>query len=130
MGHRAGGHPDARSKRWPLSCDWHTVNDAVTTYGKALLEADRKRLHQTTAVGLDETTFVRLDSRHTAYITTVADVENHQIIEILPTRNYVDVAGWIDQQPRAWKERIRFGALDVSAPMPPSTTSCFPKPSR
>jgi transposase len=26
-----------------LDCDWHTVNDAVTTYGEALLEADRKR---------------------------------------------------------------------------------------
>ncbi len=32
-----------------LDCDWHTVNDAVTTYGKALLEADRKRLNKTTA---------------------------------------------------------------------------------
>ena len=26
-----------------LACDWHTVNDAVTTYGEALLAADRKR---------------------------------------------------------------------------------------
>jgi transposase len=51
----------------------------------------------------------------TDYATTVADVENHQIIEILPTRKYTDVAGWIDKQPRAWKERIRFGALDMSA---------------
>jgi len=25
------------------------------------------------------------------------------------------VAGWIDKQPRAWKERIRYGALDMSA---------------
>src|SRR6202044_3816634 len=47
--------------------------------------------------------------------TTVADVENHQIIEILPTRKYTDVAGWIDKQPKPWKERIRFGALDMSA---------------
>jgi len=99
-----------------LACDWHTVNDAVCTYGEALLAADRKRLNKTTAIGLDETSFVRLGSRiHTDYATTVADVENHQIIEILPTRKYTDVAGWIDKQPRAWKERIRFGALDMSA---------------
>jgi transposase len=91
-----------------LSCDWHTVNEAVITYGEALLAADRKRLNRTTAIGLDETSFVKLS-------TTVADVENHQIIEILPTRKYTDVAGWIDKQPRAWKERIRFGALDMSA---------------
>jgi transposase len=99
-----------------LACDWHTVNDAVTTYGKALLEADRKRLNKTSAIGLDETSFVRPGTHsHAEYATTVADVENHQIIDILPSRNYTHVAGWIDKQPAAWKERIRFGALDMSA---------------
>jgi hypothetical protein len=49
-----------------LACDWHTVNDAVTTYGKALLDADRKRLNKTTAIGLDETSFVKLGGHHTA----------------------------------------------------------------
>jgi transposase len=99
-----------------LACDWHTVNDAVTTYGTALLAADRKRLNKTTAIGLDETSFVKTGRySHTSFATTVADVEHHQIIDILPTREYVDVAGWIDRQPKAWKERIRFGALDMSA---------------
>jgi transposase len=99
-----------------LGCDWHTVNDAVTTYGKALLEADRKRLNRTTAIGLDETSFTKLGSKaYRDYATTVADVENHQIIDILPSRNFTEVAGWIDKQPRAWKERIAFGALDMSA---------------
>jgi transposase len=98
-----------------LSCDWHTVNDAVVTYGEALLEADRKRLNKTSAIGLDETSFVRLgEKKQTSYVTTVADVVNHQIIEILPTNKYVDVAAWIDAQPEPWKERIRFGALDMS----------------
>ena len=98
-----------------LACDWHTANEAVCTYGEALLAADRKRLNRTTAIGLDETSFVKLSSRnHTDYATTVADVENG-IIEILPTRKYTDVAGWIDKQPKPWKERIRFGALDMSA---------------
>ena len=77
-----------------LDCDWHTVNDAVTTYGEALLKADRKRLNRTTAIGLDETSFVRLGSKgYRDYATTVADVENHQIIDILPSRNFTDVAG-------------------------------------
>jgi transposase len=98
-----------------LACDWHTVNDAVTTYGKALLEADRKRMNKTTAIGLDETKFVKLGWHSQAdYATTVVDVEHHQIIEILPSRTYVDVAAWLDKQPRAWKERIDFGALDMS----------------
>jgi transposase len=98
-----------------LACDWHTVNDAVTTYGEALLEADRKRLNKTSAIGLDETSFVRLAGNRTDYATTVADVEHHQIIDILPSRNYVEVAAWIDKQPKSWKERIEYGALDMSA---------------
>ena len=98
-----------------LDCDWHTVNDAVTTYGSALLDADRRRLNKTIAIGLDETSFVKLGGHHTDYATTVADVEHHQIIDILPSRNFVDVAGFINAQPQAWKERIRFGALDMSA---------------
>jgi transposase len=107
-----------------LACDWHTVNDAVTTYGKALLEADRKRLNQTTAIGLDETSFVKVGRyRHTSFATTVADVEHHQIIDILPTREYTDVAGWIDRQPQAWKERIRFGAPRPPRWSIPSTSS-------
>jgi transposase len=98
-----------------LDCDWHTVNDAVTTYGRALLLADRKRLNKTTAIGMDETSFVKLGRRsYRDYATTVADVENHQIIEILPSRDYTEVAAWIAKQPTAWKERIRFGALDMS----------------
>jgi transposase len=98
-----------------LACDWHTVNDAVTTYGEALLAADRKRLNTTCAIGLDETSFVHLAGRRTDYATTVADVEHHSIIDILPSRNYVEVAAWLDKQPKAWKERIEYGALDMSA---------------
>jgi transposase len=97
-----------------LNCDWHTVNDAVTTYDTALLEADRRRLNQTSAIGLDETSFVKLGAHHTSYATTVTDVEHHRIIDILPTRSFVDVAGFLDAQPEAWKARITYGALDMS----------------
>jgi transposase len=112
---QVGGGRTVKEVAAELDCDWHTVNDAVTTYGKALLEADRKRLNRTCAIGLDETRFVRLAGHHTDYATIVADVENHQIIDILPSRNFVDVAFFLDKQPRAWKERIAYGALDMSA---------------
>jgi len=111
-----------------LSCDWHTVNDAVVTYGDALLDADRKRLNKTTAIGLDETSFVKLGSRRQKdYATTVADVENNQIIDILPTRNYTDVAAWIGNQPEAWKQRIDYGALDMSNTYAAVFTVMLPK---
>ena len=74
-----------------LGCDWHTVNNAVTTYGTALLAADHRRMNKTIAIGLDETSFVRLGGHHTSYVTTVCDVEHHQIIDILPSRNYVEM---------------------------------------
>lgn len=110
-----------------LDCDWHTVNDAVTTYGGALLDADRKRLNRTVAVGLDETSFVRLAGAHTSCATTVCDVEHHQIIDILPSRHFVDVAGFLDKQPEAWKARVRYGALDMSATYAAVYTVVLPK---
>ena len=111
-----------------LDCDWHTINDAVTTYGSALLKADRKRLNKTTAIGLDETSFIRLGSKgYSDYATTVADVENHQIIDILPSRKYADVARWLNKQPQAWKERIAYGALDMSDAYAAVFTVVLPK---
>jgi transposase len=110
-----------------LDCDWHTVNDAVITYGQALLAADRKRLTRTRAIGLDETSFVRLGDGHTSYATTVCDVQHHQIIDILPSRHFVDVAGFLDKQPASWKQQITFGALDMSATYAAVYTVILPK---
>lgn len=125
---QVGGGRTVKEVANELDCDWHTVNDAVTTYGKALLEADRGRLNKTTAIGLDETSFVKTGARSYAdYATTVADVEGHQVIDILPTRKFTDVAGWLDKQPRAWKDRIRYGALDMSATYAAVYTVILPK---
>ena len=113
---QVGGGRTVKEVADELDCDWHTVNDAVCTYGEALLAADRKRMNKTSAIGLDETSFVRLGSRaQSSYATTVADVEHHQIIDILPSRTFTDVAAWLDKQPQGWKERIRYGALDMSS---------------
>ncbi|USR78821.1 ISL3 family transposase [Arcanobacterium pinnipediorum] len=97
-----------------LGCSWHTVNDAVTMYGQVLLQADRKRLNKTHAIGLDETSFVRIQGHRTSYVTTVCDVEHHQIIDIIPSCNYIDVARYLKDQPNAWKARIRYATLDMS----------------
>ncbi len=97
-----------------LHCGWHQVNSAVVLYGEELLRLDRKRLNRTTAIGLDETSFVRLANHRRQYVTTVCDVQNHQLIEVLPTREMVDVARWIHNKPIEWKSRIQYGALDMS----------------
>jgi len=97
-----------------LGCDWHTVNSAVTTYGAALLAGDRQRVIHTAAIGLDETNFVRLSHQHTSYATTVCDVEHHRVIDIVPTRRFEVVAGFLDQLPTNFKAAIRVGTLDMS----------------
>jgi hypothetical protein len=51
---------------------------------------------------------------HAEYATTVCDFEHHQIIDILPSRRFVDVAGFLHEQPARWKKRIAFDALDMS----------------
>jgi transposase len=124
---QVGGGRTVKEVADELACDWHTVNDAVTTYGKALLDAHRKRLNQTIAIGLDETAFVRSGARNYAsFATTVADVENYQVIDILPSRNFVEVAAWLDKQPRAWKDRVRYGALGVFMVTSLDECACYP----
>jgi transposase len=104
-----------------LSCDWHTVNEAVITYGEALLAADRKRLNRTTAIGLDETSFVKLSTRNqTDYATTVADVENHQIIETLSANTSMWRAGSTNN-PSPGKSGSASGPSTCPPPMPLST---------
>jgi transposase len=125
---QVGGGRTVKEVADELACDWHTVNDAVCTYGEALLAADRKRMNRTSAIGLDETSFVRLGTKaHTAYATTVADVEHHQIIDILPSRTFTEVAAWLDKQPQGWKERISYGALDMSSAYAAVYTVVLPK---
>lgn len=85
-------------------------------YGQALLDADTKRITNCEAVGLDETLFVRRGRfREKQYVTTIADVKNGKVIDVVESRNYVDVAQWFHDQPTSWKSSLRFGALDMSA---------------
>lgn len=110
-----------------LGCDWHTINDTITKYGQALLEADKKRLNKTHAIGLDETSFVRINKHHTQYVTTVCDVENHQIIDIIPDRTLKGVGGFLRNQSENWKRRIDFGTLDMSTTYQAIFTVVLPK---
>jgi transposase len=98
-----------------LGCSWDVVNSAMRIYGEALLRADTKRLKETTAIGLDEALFVRQGRfRQKSWSTTVCDVANHQLIDVIPTRDFVKVAGWLDAQPHHVKDRLAYGCLDMS----------------
>lgn len=85
---KVGGGRTVSDLAAELACDLHTVNDAVTTYGEALLKADRKRLNRTTAIGLDETKFVSLGTKgHVDYATRGAKVgPNWQVLGSIVVR--------------------------------------------
>lgn len=98
-----------------LGCCWDAVNTAVRTYGSALLAADRKRLRDTTAIGLDETLFVRSGPyKEKTWSTTVCDVANHALIDVLPTRDFTRVAGWLRAQPHHVRDGLDYGVFDMS----------------
>jgi transposase len=98
-----------------LNCHWSVVEDAMAIYGKALLEADKKRVGNVSAIGLDETLFVRRGSKGIKqYCTTIADVQNGKVIDVVMTNNFIDIAAWFDEQSQSWKNNIKFGTLDMS----------------
>jgi transposase len=87
----------------------------VRVYGSAPGRADTKRLKETTAIGLDETLFVRSGPfKAKTWSTTVCDVANHALIDVLPTRDFTAVAGWLRRQPHHAKARLEYGCLDMS----------------
>jgi transposase len=98
-----------------LGCCWDVINTAMLIYGSALLRADTKRLKETTAIGLDETLFLREGRyKRKLWSTTVCDVINHQLIDVIPTRDYVEVAGWLHGRPHHVRENLEYGCLDMS----------------
>jgi transposase len=98
-----------------LGCSWDAVNAACVKYGEALMAADTKRLRDTNAIGLDETLFVRRGNyRRKSWVTTVCDVANHQLIDLVPTREFAEVAQWLRAQPHHVKDRLDYGCLDMS----------------
>lgn len=101
-----------------LQCDWHTVERAVLAYGPAVLRADKQRIRQTHAIGLDETAFLSNQGNHghgTHYVTTLCDTVHGTIIDLAPNRDAYEVARLLASQSEQWRQHIRFGTLDLSS---------------
>src|SRR5690606_35163510 len=73
-----------------LGADWHAINDAVMSYGQALLDADTDRVGDVAALGVDEVLFARLGRwRSQAWSTSIVDVARGQLLDIIPGRSSV-----------------------------------------
>ena len=98
-----------------LGCDWHTVADEVRRWGEALLEADTSRVGKVEAVGVDETLLWRRGRfRAKQWCTSVVDVGNRQLIDIVGGKTANSAEAWFRSQPVGWRDGIRWAVLDMS----------------
>jgi transposase len=100
-----------------LGCDWHTVNDTVIAYGEALVDDDPDRIGMPSALGLDETLFVRLGEFHRQrWSTSIVDVRAGKLLDVVPGRSGVEPCRWLAQRDDAWRANIEWATLDLSGP--------------
>lgn len=100
-----------------LGCDWHTVMDAVIAYGTPLVE-DPARIGTVTALGLDETLFVRTGAwKRRSFVTSIVDVTKPaQLLDVVEGRTAKGPTLWLEARPRAWRDAIEWAAMDLSGP--------------
>lgn len=100
-----------------LGCDWHTVMDAVISYGTPLVE-DPERIGEVTALGLDETLFARTGPRRIqSWCTSIVDVQRPaQLLDVVEGRSSTAPSAWLNRRPLEWRQAIRWGVLDLSGP--------------
>jgi len=97
-----------------LGCDWHTVNDTLVRYGEALLD-EPGRFANVTALGLDGVLVVRRgEYRHQEFATSIADVQAHQLLDVVPGRTAKKCSEWIDNRSAEWRQAVRWGTRDLA----------------
>jgi transposase len=91
--------------------------DAVIAYGTPLVE-DPGRIGTVTALGLDETLFVRTGAwRRRSWVTSIVDVtQPAQLLDVVPGRSAKAPSTWLEARPQTWRDRISWAALDLSGP--------------
>ena len=94
-----------------LGCDWHTINDTVVAYGTALID-DPDRVGEPTALGLDETLFVRVGPRHRqAWSTSIVDVRGGRLLDVVPGRSSVEPSRWLAGHSNEWRANIAYATM-------------------
>jgi transposase len=99
-----------------LGCAWHTVNDAVVSYGEPLVD-DAGRIGTVTALGLDETLFCRVGPyRIQAWSTSIVDVGHGQLLDVVEGRTSAGPCRWLAARGAQWLATIEWATLDLSGP--------------
>jgi transposase len=94
---------------------WHTVMRVVTARGKRIVD-DPARLDDVTAVGVDETAYLRATGTHpTQYATGIADLSPGRparLLDVVEGRSGTVLATWLAQRDEPWKTQITTASLD------------------
>lgn len=98
-----------------LGCGWHTVMDAVVAVGEQLIDHP-DRIGAVSALGLDETLFARVGRFRTQlWSTQIVDVRRGQLLDVVPGRDAAEPCRWLAARDQAWRDRIEWATLDLSA---------------
>ena len=91
---------------------WHTAMAAVREHGMRLVD-DPERLGAPSALGLDETSFLRAGPTHpTVMITGFVDLDRHQLLDVAEGRSGQVVRDWLDDRPAEWVAAIDVAVID------------------
>jgi transposase len=95
-----------------LGVGWATVMRAVAEHGRPLVD-DPARLEEVTALGLDETSFLKATRlAPTRWVTGLVDLERGRLLDVVADRTRAAVDGWLGARPAAWLAQVGMVALD------------------
>jgi transposase len=95
-----------------LGVGWATVMRAVADHGRPLVD-DAARLQGVTALGLDETSFLKATRlAPTRWVTGLVDLKRGRLLDLVADRTRAAVDGWLGARPAAWLAQVNTVALD------------------
>ena len=95
-----------------LGVGWATIMRAVHEHGTPLVD-DAARLEGVTALGLDETSFLRATpTAPTRWVTGLVDLERGRLLDLVADRTRAAVDGWLGARPHDWLTQVCTVALD------------------
>ena len=109
-----------------LGVAWHTVMDAVTYWGRTLID-DPDRVGTVAALGVDETKFLAAQRfEATQWISSICDVARRVVIDVIEGRQRAELTKWLDTQPRWWLDAVTSTVTDLHEPFRKALASRLP----
>ncbi len=99
-----------------LGVAWHTVMDALSLWGAALVE-DHDRVVAARAIGVDETSFLAATAtERTRWVSSICDVEARCVIDLIEGRQAPDLDRWLAERPEQWRNAVSVTVCDLHEP--------------